>query len=172
VSHTCDLEYRKESGALNEHFADVFGSLVKQWKRKHSAAKADWLIGPDIMGPGTSAKSLRTFKGEPAYSDDPLLGDDPQPKHLKDKYKGTSDAGGVHINSGIPNHAFYRLALALGGNAWDRPGKIWYKTLLALNAHSNFREMVDMSVQCAGGLYGAGSTEEKATAKAWKDVGF
>jgi Zn-dependent metalloprotease len=172
VSHTCDLEYKNESGALNEHFADVFGSLVKQWKRKHSAAKADWLIGPDIMGPGTSAKSLRTFKGEPAYEDDPLLGDDPQPKHLKDKYMGTADSGGVHINSGIPNHAFYRLALALGGNAWDKPGRIWYKTMLALNAQSNFREMVAMSAQCAGGLFGAGSAEEKAVAKAWKDVGF
>jgi len=172
VSHTCDLEYRNESGALNEHFADVFGSLVKQWKRKKTAAKADWLIGPDIMGPGTSAKSLRTFKGEPAYEDDPLLGDDPQPKHLKNKYKGTADSGGVHINSGIPNHAFYRVATALGGNAWNKPGKIWYKTMLALNSQSNFREMVEMSVQCAGTLYGARSVEAKATAKAWKDVGF
>ena len=67
VSHTSNLEYRNESGALNEHFADVFGSLVKQWKRKQTAAKADWLIGPDIMGPGTTAKSLRTFKEGRAY---------------------------------------------------------------------------------------------------------
>ena len=172
VSHTCDLEYRNESGALNEHFADVFGTLVKQWKRKQTAAKADWLIGPDIMGPGTSAKSLRTFKGEPAYEDDPILGDDPQPKHLRNKYRGTADAGGVHINSGIPNHAFYRLCMALGGNAWDKPGKIWYKTLLALNSRSTFKEMVQMSVQCAAGLYGARSVEAKATSRAWKDVGF
>ena len=172
VSHTCDLAYRDESGALNEHFADVFGSLVKQWKKKQTAAKADWLIGPDIMGPATTAKSIRTFKAEKAYEDDPLLGTDPQPKRLADKYRGAEDSGGVHINSGIPNHAFFLVARALGGNAWDKPGQIWYKTLRALHQTSNFAEMVAMTVQSAGALFGAGSTAEKAVTKAWKDVGF
>jgi Zn-dependent metalloprotease len=172
VTHTSNLDYRNESGALNEHFADVFGSLVKQWKKKHTAAKADWLIGPDIMGPGTTAKALRTFKNEPAYSNDPALGTDPQPKHLKNKYTGTADSGGVHINSGIPNHAFYLVATALGGNAWEKAGQIWYKTLLALTHASNFKAMVSMSTQTAATLFGHGSTEEKAVIKAWKTVGF
>jgi Zn-dependent metalloprotease len=172
VSHTSNLEYRNESGALNEHFADVFGSLVKQWKKKQTAAKADWLIGPDIMGPGTKAKSLRTFKEGKAYENDPLLGTDPQPKNLKDKYTGTSDSGGVHINSGIPNHAFFLIATTLGGSAWEKPGQIWYKTLLALNQTSDFNEMVQMSTQSAGALFGAGSAEEKAVTKAWQTVGF
>ena len=74
---------------MNEHFADVFGSLIKQWKKKQTAAKADWLIGPDIMGPETTAKSLRTFKAGLAYENDPNLGTDPQPKHLKNKYTGS-----------------------------------------------------------------------------------
>ena len=172
VTHTSNLEYRNESGALNEHFADVFGSLVKQWKKKQTAAKADWLIGPDIMGPGTQARALRTFKDELAYEDDPNLGTDPQPKHLKNKFRGTSDSGGVHINSGIPNHAFFLVANALGGRAWEKAGQIWYRTLLALNKTSNFKQMVDMSTQNAGALFGAGSTEEKAVIKAWKTVGF
>ena len=172
VSNTCDLEYHDEPGALNEHFADVFGSLVKQWKKKQKADKADWLIGPDIMGPGTTAKALRTFKAGPAYQNDPLLGTDPQPKRLKDKYKGGEDSGGVHINSGIPNHAFYLVATTLGGHAWEKPGQIWYKTMKALNQTSTFAEMVEMTTQSAGTLYGAGSAEEKAVAKAWKDVGF
>jgi Zn-dependent metalloprotease len=172
VTHTCNLEYRNEPGALNEHFADVFGSLVKQWKRKHTAAKADWLIGPDIMGPGTTAKSLRTFKEGKAYENDPNLGTDPQPKHLSNKYMGTADSGGVHINSGIPNHAFYLVATTLGGNAWEKAGHIWYRTLLALHQTSNFADMVEMSTQNAATLFGAGSTEEKAVIKAWKAVGF
>ena len=172
VSHTCNLEYRNESGALNEHFADVFGSLVKQWRRKQTAAKADWLIGPDIMGPGTSAKSLRTFKEGLAYENDPNLGTDPQPKHLKNKYTGTADAGGVHINSGIPNHAFFLVATTLGGRSWEKAGQIWYRTLLALHQTSNFEDMVEMSTQNAVTLFGSGSTEEKAVAKAWKAVGF
>ena len=172
VSNTCNLDYLNEPGALNEHFADVFGSLVKQWKRKHTAAKADWLIGPDIMGPGTKAKSLRTFRDEPAYTDDPYLGTDPQPKHLKDKYTGTSDSGGVHINSGIPNHAFFLVATALGGRAWEKAGPIWYRTLLALNHTSDFAQMVTMTMQNAATLFGHGSKEEKAVVKAWQDVGF
>ena len=77
VTNTCDLEYLNESGALNEHFADVFGSLVKQWKKKQTAAKADWLIGPDIMGPATTAKSLRTFKAGLAYEVAIARGQDP-----------------------------------------------------------------------------------------------
>ncbi len=169
VSHTSNLDYRDESGALNEHFADVFGTLVKQWKRKQTATKADWLIGPDIMGPGTTAKSLRTFKEGKAYENDPNLGTDPQPKHLCDKYTGPADSGGVHINSGIPNHAFFLTATALGGNAWVRAGAIWYQTLLALNKQSDFAEMVAMSTRMAAAM---GTTEEKAVAKAWKAVGF
>ena len=172
VSHTCALEYQDESGALDEHFADVFGSLVKQWKRKQTAAKADWLIGAEIMGPATKAKALRTFTAEPAFVDDPLLGTDPQPKHLKNKYTGWSDSGGVHINSGIPNHAFYLVATGLGGNAWDKPGRIWYKTMLALGRTSDFDEMVSMTLQSAAALFGAGGAEEKAVASAWKAVGF
>ena len=172
VSHTSNLEYRNESGALNEHFADVFGSLVKQWKRKQTAAKADWLIGPDIMGPGTTAKSLRTFKEGRAYENDPNLGTDPQPKHLKNKYTGTADAGGVHINSGIPNHAFFLVAMELGGRAWEKAGHIWYRTLLALHQTSGFDDMVEMSTQNAVTLHGSGSTEAKAVAKGWKAVGF
>ena len=72
-----------EPGALNEHFADVFGSLVKQWRKRQTVKRADWLIGAEIMGPDTTAKSLRTFKAEKAYENDPLLGTDPQPKHLE-----------------------------------------------------------------------------------------
>lgn len=172
ISHTCNLEYRNEPGALNEHFADVFGVLVKQWKKKHTAAKADWLVGADIMGPGTSARALRTFTADRAYENDPDLGTDPQPKHLRDKYLGTADSGGVHINSGIPNHAFYLVARALGGNAWVKAGQIWYRTLLALNETSAFAQMVEMTEQNAVTLYGVNSREQKAVAKAWRAVGF
>lgn len=48
---------------------------------------------------------------------------------MKDYYTGADDNGGVHINSGIPDHVFYLVATALGGNAWDKAGRIWYDTL-------------------------------------------
>ena len=172
VTHTCNLEYRNEPGALNEHFADLFGSLVKQWRKRQNAKTADWLIGNDIMGPGTQAKALRTFKAEKAYENDPLLGTDPQPKHLRDKYTGSQDNGGVHINSGIPNHAFYLVANEIGGKAWEKAGRIWYETLLSLNQRSNFAQMVQMSSQAATRIFGVGSLESKAVGAAWKSVGF
>jgi Zn-dependent metalloprotease len=172
VTHTCNLEYQDESGALNEHFADVMGVLIEQWRKGHTAKQAGWMVGEEIMGPGTTAKCLRTFKAEPAYSNDPILGDDPQPKHLKDKYTGSDDNGGVHINSGIPNHAFYLVATEIGGNAWEKAGQIWYKTLLALNKTSDFAQMVSESEASALALHGSGSLPLKAVQKAWKAVGF
>jgi Zn-dependent metalloprotease len=172
VTHTCNLRYQNESGALNEHFADVMGALIYQWRKGQTAKQASWTIGAEIMGPGTTAKCLRTFKDEPAYQGDPILGDDPQPKHLKDKYTGSEDQGGVHINSGIPNHAFYLVAIELGGHAWDNAGMIWYKSMLALNQSSDFAQMVTQSEASALGLYGAGSIQQKAVTAAWKKVGF
>lgn len=173
ISHTCNLIYRNESGALNEHLADVFGTLVRQWRKRRSVRGADWLIGSEIMGPATTAKALRTFKAEKAYENDPVLGTDPQPKHLRDKYTGFGDNGGVHINSGIPNHAFYLVAMELGGRAWERAGKIWYKTMLKLTNTSQFKDMVETTTETAATLcHGIGSKEYKAVVKAWKAVGF
>jgi Zn-dependent metalloprotease len=91
ITHTSNLEYRDEPGALHEHFADVFGSLVKQWRKHQTADEADWLIGNDILGPDTDAVALRTFTEEPADEDDPLLGTDPQPKHMDDVYRDGPD---------------------------------------------------------------------------------
>lgn len=172
VMHTCNLYYWGEPGALNEHFADVFGALVLQWHLKQDVKHANWTIGAEIMGPGTKAKGIRTFKAGKAFEKDPCFGTDPQPKNMKDIYTGPSDNGGVHINSGIPNHAFYVAAMELGGNAWEKPGKIWYKTMLALNNHSVFTDMADMTLQSATSLFGAGSAEVKAVQKAWNAVGL
>ncbi len=172
VTHTCNLAYQGDSGALNEHFADAFGVMVKQWKLDQTAAQADWLIGAGIMGPNTKAKSLRTFKAGKAYADDPVLGTDPQPKRLKDKYTGTSDNGGVHINSGIPNHAFYLTAMKIGGRSWLKAGRIWYRTLLSLSANSGFEDMVQTTAAAAAREFGGNSTEHKAVKAAWKEVGF
>jgi Zn-dependent metalloprotease len=134
--------------------------------------QADWLIGADIMGPATTARGIRTFRDEPAYENDPELGTDPQPKHLKDKYKGTTDSGGVHINSGIPNHAFFLVATALGGNAWEKAAAIWYRTMLGLTPRSDFAQMVTRTTETAATLYGVNGAEEKAVTAAWKTVGF
>src|SRR5262249_21444423 len=130
TQHEANLAYEGQSGALNEHFSDVFGSLVKQYTKGQSAANADWLIGQGLLMPGIQGEAIRSLKATGTAYDDPTLGHDPQPDHM-DKYLDTEDDnGGVHINSGIPNKAFYTLAVALGGNAWDQAGHIWYTTLI------------------------------------------
>jgi Zn-dependent metalloprotease len=172
VAHECNLTYEGEPGALNEHFADVFGLMIRQWKLKQTAADGEWRVGTDIMGPGVKAKCLRDFGPDKAYVDDPLLGTDPQPKSRKDEYQGSDDNGGVHINSGIPNHAYYVFAKALGGNAWEAAAGVWYETMRKLSADSDFDDMVKTTEMIATQQFGAGSTQAKALVAAWKEVGF
>jgi Zn-dependent metalloprotease len=171
---TAGLRYRVQSGALNESFSDVFGSLVKQHSLGQTADQADWLIGEGIMGPqlpGPALRSLKSpgtafqFDNQPAHMDHYVqLPDDGDPHH---------DHGGVHVNSGIPNHAFFLAATALGGNAWEKAGTIWYTTLTTrLNENSDFQAAADATVDVSGKLYGAGGAEEQAIRAAWEQVGI
>lgn len=172
VQYTSNLEYHGQSGALNESFADVMSACVKQWFKKQTATQADWLLGDAIMGPGVTAKSLRTFKATKAYENDPILGDDPQPKHMRNIYSGEEDEGGVHINSGIPNHAFYLVATALGGHSWEKAGRIWYQTLRKLDRTSDFKEAADTTYQVAVTDYDESPEVVEAVRKAWDTVGI
>ncbi|HLK14520.1 MAG TPA: M4 family metallopeptidase [Fimbriimonadaceae bacterium] len=143
-SHESNLEYQGESGALNEHFADAFGSMVKQWKLGQSVTAADWLIGGDIVVPGPTRRALRDMRNPgTAYQNDPHLGDDPQPASMSDPkfYRGTQDNGGVHINSGVPNRAFAEAAIAVGGNSWGPVGEVWYAAVKALTSRAQFADM-------------------------------
>ena len=172
TQYEAGLEYHGQPGALNESFSDVFGSLVKQWKLKQTAAKADWLIGAQLLARGVKGRALRSMAAPGTAYDDPNLGKDPQPAHMRDFYKGSDDNGGVHINSGIPNHAFYLVATALGGNAWSRAGKIWYDTLChQLRPASTFKDAAIATVASAGKLFGLRNAESVAVKSAWREVG-
>lgn len=173
VQFSGGLIYSDQSGALNESFADVFGALTVQYKKGQTPAEADWLIGENILGPEVSGVGLRSMKAPGTAYDDPLLGTDPQPYHM-DLYVTTSqDNGGVHINSGIPNHAFYLLSNYLGVAAWEKPGRIWYDTMQQINnPNATFADWADTTVMVAGDLFGLGSMEQKYTRRAWKLVGI
>lgn len=172
---TAGLEYKFQSGALNESFSDVFGSLVKQYHANQTAASADWLIGKGILAPGIHGEALRSMK-EPgsAYDDPKLGGKDPQPAHMDDfvKLPLSEDQGGVHINSGIPNHAFFLAATQIGGNAWDDAGHIWYQALLQLWPRAQFQDCANVTAQVAGALFGSGSSQQQAVITAWDQVGI
>lgn len=167
------LAYYGQSGALNESFSDVFGSLVKQKKLNQTADEADWLIGEGLFTSNVAGKAIRSMKEPGSAYDDPVLGKDPQPGHMKRYVKTTADNGGVHINSGIPNRAFYLASVGIGGYAWEKAGKIWYMTLRdKLKPDSDFKDAARMTYAVAGKLYGKNSAEQKAVKNGWKGVGI
>jgi Zn-dependent metalloprotease len=167
------LHYSKQSGALNEHFSDVFGSLVKQYFKKQKADEADWVIGSGLFTKKIHAIGIRSMKSPGSAYDDPLIGKDPQPAHMDDYVDTQEDNGGVHTNSGIPNKAFYNFAIALGSYSWLKAGKVWYVTLVEkVRPNTNFRQCAKMTYAVAGDLYGTKSTEQLALQTAWADVGI
>ena len=167
---TSNLNYFGQSGALNEHFSDVFGILVRQWKKGETALNASWVIGAEVMVLTPTRRGIRDMENPgTAFVNDPDIGTDPQPAHMSKLFTGLADRGGVHINSGIPNRAFVLTAKALGGNAWDVAGRIWFGTLLQISNSSQFLDCAKLTVQVAGG-YGAAAT--KAVQAGWKQVGI
>jgi Zn-dependent metalloprotease len=91
---------------------------------------------------------------------------------MKDYVAGPEDDGGVHINSGIPNHAFFLAAQAIGGYAWEKAGKIWYAALTDRLRHdSKFAAAARSTAAAAAELFGPGGKEETAVRDAWQAVG-
>lgn len=171
---SANLVYNAQPGALNESFSDVFGSLVKQRRLDQAATEADWLIGAELLTANVHGDGLRSMKAPGTAYDDPVLGKDPQPAHMSNYVNTTQDNGGVHINSGIPNHAFYVTAVQLGGRAWEKAGAIWYQTLTdgRLGSQADFQHAADLTFLVAGERFGVGGSEQAAVKAGWAAVGI
>ena len=140
---------------------------------KHTAAKADWLIGPDLMGPGTNALALSgMFKEGLADQDDPNRVPIPSRNTSKTNTRGPRTPGAFTSTQGSPITRSFWSPDRLAGVRLAEGRAIRYRTLLALHQTSNFEDMVDMTTQSAVASYGSGSTEAKAVTKAWQTVGF
>jgi Zn-dependent metalloprotease len=172
VQYSSPLDYSFQSGALNESLADVFGIMIKQWgedpENPQTADQSNWLIGEGIWANGIKGRALRDMKAPGTAYDDERVGSDPQPAHWKDfkRLPLTSDRGGVHINSGIPNYAFYLASTRIGGYSWQTAGPIWYKALNSgkLSGNATFKEFADLTVLYAG-------EHEAKIREAWSQVG-
>ena len=166
------LAYRNQAGALNESMSDVFGALVEQFVNNQSAGQASWLIGEGLFTPKVQGLALRSMKAPGTAYDDDVLGKDPQPDSMDSYVRTSADNGGVHINSGIPNRAFYLVADALGGYAWEAPGRVWYETLTngSLPAAATFTVFARATVRAAADLFGPRSKEHDAVRGAWETV--
>ncbi len=172
TQYTANLVYQGQSGALNESVSDVFGALVEQFARGQRANEASWLIGEGLFTAQVHGVALRSMKAPGTAYDDPVLGKDPQPADMAGFVTTDSDAGGVHLNSGIPNHAFYLAASTLGGYAWETAGQIWYDTLTGgLAATSDFAAFAQATARAAAVRFGGSSAEHTAVLGAWKTVG-
>lgn len=169
---TANFKYSGQSGALHEHFSDVFGSAITQHVANQTADNADWLIGNEIMGPELYGESIRSMSEPGTAYDNSLLGKDTQPGHMKDYYSGTADNYGVHINSGIPNKAFYLASMELGT---DRTAMIWYQALQKLWPNANFNDAVKIIVETTRSMVKDDLIHQGATQKvrtAFRDVGL
>lgn len=153
TEQSANLEYKWQSGALNESFSDIFGVMVD---------RDDWLLGEDL--------SREVLSGRPAMRDlaDPARFG--QPDHA-DKWKETcSDNQGVHANSGITNKAYYNIATAIGK---DKAERIFYRTLTVyLKSTSSLKDARAGTLQSVQDLHGNNSTEYNAVKKGFDDVGI
>ena len=173
VQFECALRYQDQSGALNESLADVFGVMVKQKLWNQDAKTSNWLIGENILqGDGYA---LRSFKAPgTAYVNHPVLGTDPQPADMSGYTDDPNDNGGVHLNSGITNRAFYLACVETGGFSWEKVGRVWYQAMCdktAVRTNATFAQFRDATLKHASAQFGAGNLVTKAIEKAWKEVG-
>ncbi|WP_090997876.1 M4 family metallopeptidase [Bacillus sp. 491mf] len=166
TEYSSNLIYQNESGALNEAFSDIFGTLIEYYDNRNP----DWEVGEDIYTPGTAGDALRSMSDPTKYGD---------PDHYSKRYTGTSDNGGVHTNSGIINKAAYLLAnggthygVTVNGIGKDKVGAIYYRAnSVYLTESTTFSQARAALVQAAADLYGANSAEVTAVKQSYDAVG-
>ena len=173
TDYSSQLIYEGESGALNEAFSDIMGTAVEFFFQEpgDGPSRADYLAAEDVVTPG----GLRSLQNPSEFG---------HPDHYSRRYQGPFDNGGVHINSGIPNHAYY---LAIEGGTHRTSGvavqgvgrgnreqieKIFYRAFTQLMpADATFSVARAATLQAASDLYGANSAAAQAIRQAWTAVG-
>ena len=176
---TSSLIYQNESGALNESFSDIMGTGAEYYVRStgRSDRAADYLIGEDIVTPARPG----ALTGIRSMSDPRSFGD---PDHYAIRYTGPEDNGGVHINSGISNHAFF-LAIeggtnrtsglavtGVGGGNREQIERIFYRGFTSyLTPNATFAQARQATLRAASELFGDSSAAFRAVQQAWTAVG-
>ena len=175
-----NLTYSGESGALNESMSDVFGAMVELYTDGGVVSANTWKIGEDAYTPGTAGDALRYMDNPHAAGNGGWTADD-DPDHYAERYTGTGDNGGVHINSGIGNKAFY---LAAVGGTHHRSGvtttgmgttdaaRIWYSANANyMTSGTNFSGARTATLNAATAIFGSSSEQYNSVATAWCAVG-
>lgn len=179
TERTANLTYAKESGALNESWSDIMGSMVELYADGGVVSSDTWKIGEEAYTPGTAGDALRRM-------DNPNAVGDPDHYTLR-LYQGTctasnaNDQCGVHTNSSISNHAFYLIAnggtnrvsgVAVTGIGGTNAAKIFYRALTTyMTASTNFAGARTATLSAATDLFGASSAQYNSVATGWCAVG-
>ncbi|MEP7118556.1 MAG: M4 family metallopeptidase, partial [Acidobacteriota bacterium] len=179
TDYTSGLEYRNESGALNEAFSDMVGVATEAFfqARGSNPQQADYLIGEDAfkaLRPGSVA-GIRSMQSPIAYGN---------PDHYSVRYTGSEDNGGVHFNSGIPNHAYYlaieggtnrvsgRAVTGVGFANREQIERVFFRAFTRmLPVRATFSQARAATIQSARDLYAANAAVERAVTDAWTAVG-
>lgn len=161
IQNTAGLVYEYQSGAINESFADIFGTMID---------RDDWKLGEDIVNTQYFSSGAMRDLSNPNNGGNELGDIGWQPKDMTEYYTGSGDNGGVHINSGIPNRAYYLIATAIGK---DKSEQIYYRTLdTYLTANSQFIDLRLGVIQAATDLHGVDSQEVQEVINAFEAVGI
>jgi Zn-dependent metalloprotease len=165
---TSGFAYSNQAGGLNESMSDVFGSMFRQWSANQTVNTADWLIGKEILGPGSIARGLTCLRDMANPASTHCIS--PQPTKFSEYHDGMDP----HDSSGIPNFAFYKAAKAIGGKSWEKTGKIWYQALtgFAPSPNMSMKTFANRTRSLAGTLFPAEPAIRTAVDQAWKDVGL
>lgn len=159
IQSTANLEYQGESGALNESLADVFAVMID---------RDDWKVGEGVVNTAIFSNNALRDLSNPHNGASQLGQAGWQPQHTNEQFTGSQDNGGVHINSGIPNRAFFLFATAIGKNKAEQ---VYYRALnFYLTRSSQFLDMRASVIQAAMDIYG--QTEANAAAVAFTAVGI
>lgn len=168
TQYSLQLVYTNEPGGLNESMSDVFGAMFNQWRASASAKPPSWLIGEDIMGSQAIARGYACLRDMAKPGANHCLA--PQPDHYEQYVPGMDP----HESSGIPNFAFYKIATAIGGDSWDKPGQIWYRALSGFGPSPNMKmqKFANRTRRVAAQLFPGDQAIATAVDTGWKQVGL
>jgi len=163
------LDYENESGALNESFSDIFGEMIEA---RSNGGLPDWLIGAVLD------QTLRNMSNPPAI---PTGAGFAYPKRMSELIAPTDsrlngfrdrDKGGVHINSGIVNRAYYLIASGLSGSLGIPDSEaIFYRCLTTKFLPQS--QFIDARLGCiasAEELFGVGSRQALKVAEGFDAI--
>lgn len=178
TERTAGLVYSNESGALNESMSDVFGAMIE--RSVNGETTNTWRIGEQCYTPANGTGDALRYMDDPHLAGNGGYTSNDDPDHYSERYTGAEDNGGVHINSGIANKAFYlaakggthHLGTTVTGMGADNAARVWYRALTTyMTTSTNFSGARTATINAATDLFGASSTQVTAATNAWCAVG-